>query len=570
MRTTITQQTTKDVNKIQLSTWLDHFYKWESQQPERVYLRQPIGDTWKDYTWQEVGQQARAMASALRSLNLPPKSHIGIFSKNCAHWIMSDLAIMMAGHVSVPLFPTLTAEQLKLVLDHSETKVLFVGKLDDWENPKQGISEAVQVISFPAYKGAAEINGEGIWQWDDLCQRHEAMQENYYPEPRDLATICYTSGTTGRPKGVMISYYAFAKVGDATIANADFQPGNDRFFSYLPLNHMAERIVVEGASFVSGGTIYFAESLDTFAKNLQEASPTHFLAVPRIWTKFQQGVLAKLPAKKLDTLLKLPIISGIIKKKIRKGLGLDKARFILTGAAPMPPDLFSWYHRLGVKIREGYGMSENTAACTIMRPENIRLGTVGQAQPGAEIRIDPKTGEILMRAEWLMDGYYKDPELTAETIKDGWLHTGDKGELSPDGFLKITGRVKEIFKTAKGEYVSPFSLESGFALNPYIEHICVTGAGLPQPIALVILNEEGKKADKAQVSESLAASCKEVNSQVFSYENLKHLVVLEKEEWTVDNGFITPTLKTKRNRIEEVYKKHYEQWYAQEDLIIWV
>ena len=561
---------TKKKQKIEnsgLPTLIEHFYKWEKQKPHDVFLRQPIGDQWEEYTWAQVGEQARRMASAIHDLNLPPKSHIGIVSKNCVHWVMSDLAIMMSGHISVPLFPTLTAGQIKQVLEHSDTKVLFVGKLEVWDQMKDGILADIQVIKFPQYTYADEIKGEGFLEWDELIARHEPYTKNYIPKLSDLLTICYTSGTTGTPKGVMLTYYAFATVYEAVRDKSKYEDENTYFLSYLPMNHMAERIVVESASIVSGGHISFVESLDTFFKNLIDTRPTHFFGVPRIWTKFQQGVLQKTSQKKLDFLYKIPILSGMVKRKIRKGLGLDRVRVALTGAAPMAVSTFRWYRKLGLSIREGYGMSENTAVCTAMPEEYPKIGTVGTPQPGVELKIDSETNEILMKSEWVMEGYYKNPEKTAQVFNDGWLKTGDQGRIDDEGFLVITGRVKEIFKTAKGEYVSPFPIESRFAWNSMIELICVVGSGLPQPIGLVILSPEGLAADRQTIIDSLTETTQKVNSEVFPYEQIKRLVII-KDEWSVNTGILTPTLKTKRNVIDQRYQEHYETWYHHKDLVI--
>ncbi len=565
----IDSQRKQKMDACMLPTMIEYFYQWEKSKAKQTYLRQPIGDQWIEYTWEQVGLQARRMAQALKAMDLPPQSHIGIVSKNCAHWIMSDLAIMIAGHISVPFFPTLVAEQLEQVLEHSDTQVLFVGKLDNWEIMKKGIPSHVKVITYPPYSGGAKVENPDFLNWDDLLNVHEPLMENYIPKHSDLLTICYTSGTTGVPKGVMLSNYCFSTVFEEVKAEAGYDKEPVAFFSYLPLNHMAERLVVEAASLVSGGSISFAESLDTFAKNLAATRPTHFLAVPRIWTKFQQGVFAKIPPEKLNLFFKIPLLNSFIKKKIKKGLGLDRAHHVLTGAAPMPESLFKWYRTLGIPIREGYGMSENTAVCTSMQGDKIKFGTVGQPFPAVELKIHPDTGEILMRSEWVMEGYYKQPELTAQVIRDGWLHTGDKGELDSEGFLRITGRVKEIFKTAKGEYVSPFTIESGFALNNHIEQICVVGSGLPQPMGLLVLSEEGKKVPKAQVLEGLKTSMEEVNSKVYPYERLHKLVVVS-EEWNIDTGVMTPTLKIKRNKIEDLYAQHFEAWYAASEPIIWL
>lgn len=547
-----------------LKTFLDYFYQWESSKPNAVFLRQPFGDEWKDFTWAETGNQVRRMATYLKSLDLPPHSNIGLVSKNCAEWFIADLAIMMAGHVSVPFYATLTADQINYVLVHSGCSVLFVGKLDDWVGMKPGIPQNTKCISFPTYNPDTDHV-----QWEDILANHEPMKENPVPHLDDLFSIIYTSGTTGNPKGVMATFGAVAACVEKTKAIVRYDLPETRFFSYLPLCHIAERNIVEATSIGTGGTVYFAESLDTFAKNLAEASPTHFLAVPRIWTKFQLGILSKMPQKKLDMFLKIPILSGIVKKKIRTGLGLNEAKLVLTGAAPMPISLIRWFRKLGINIQEAYGMTENLGAVCMMPADKPVDGSVGKLYPGMEVKIDAKTGEILTRSDWNMTGYYKEPTMTADTIDaEGWIHTGDVGELDDENYLKITGRVKEMYKTSKGEYIAPSQIEFGFADNKLIEQICVVGQSLPQPIALVVLSDMAKGANKTEINQSLTSTLSELNPMLKSYERIQKIVIM-KDAWTVENNMLTPTMKIKRNIIEKNYASNMEPWYEGKEPIIW-
>lgn len=545
-------------------TLLDYFYHWEATTPDNIYLKQPFGDTFRDFTWKEAGRQARSLAAYLRSLNLPAKSNIGLVSKNCAEWLIADLAILMSGHISVPFYATLTAAQINHVLTHSGCEVLFVGKLDDWQGMKSGIPINLKCISFPTYNPDSEHV-----QWNDVLAKYPPITLNYVPDLDDLFTIIYTSGTTGNPKGVMLKYSAMSNGIYASKDVAALEIPNPRFFSYLPLCHIAERNVVESAGITTGGTTYFAETLESFAKNLADAKPTHFLAVPRIWTKFQLGVLAKMPQKKLDIFLKIPILNNIVKKKIRVGLGLDKAEIVLTGAAPMPNSLIVWFRKLGIVIQEAYGMTENLGAVCMMPKDAIKDGSVGKLYPGMEVKIAAGNGEILTRSKWNMVGYYKEPQLTAETIDaDGWIHTGDVGELDSENYLKITGRVKEMYKTSKGEYVAPAQIEFGFADNNFIEQICVAGGNLPQPIALLVLSELGKATDKQVVKQSLEETLKNLNPNLKSYERVQRMVVL-REPWTVENNKMTPTLKIKRNVIEKEFAPKLESWYEKPETVFW-
>lgn len=553
---------TKFPERSTLKTMIEKFYHWEKTMPDKVFLRQPYGDTWKTFTFAEAGREARKIATWIRE-QVPAKSHIGLVSKNHSYWIITDLAIAMADCISVPFFPTLNAEQLNQVLVHSECKILFVGKLDNWQGMKEGIPANVKTIALP------DSPAKELLQWESIAPKIEPLQENVKPDLDEVFTIIYTSGTTGTPKGAMITHLNTAMAMETNIQFLHLNHNDNQFFSYLPLCHIAERCIVEAFSIQCGGTVSFVESIDTFGKNLEDAQPTHFLAVPRIWIKFQMGILAKMPQKKLNFLLSLPIISSLVKKKIKKKLGLSRARMIVTAAAPMPAETLKWFHKLDIRIQEVYGMTENHAACTIMREDNMKIGTVGQPFPGVELRIDPQNGEIQMRAPWIMKGYYKDPEKTAEVIdSEGWLHTGDVGELDDQGFLKITGRVKDTFKTTKGEFIVPAPIEWGFATNHFIEQICVTGRTLDQPVALVVLSEIGLKASKDEVSKSLEHSCKEVNAGLPNYARISKIIIT-KEAWTVDNGMLTPTLKIKRNILEDRYAPLLAKAMSSDKMVVW-
>ena len=536
---------------------LEMMYKWEEEKSDKVYLSQPIDGVWNNWTYNEVMDEVRKMASYIKSLNLEEKSKIAILSKNCAHWIMSDLAIMMSGHVSVPLYPNLSAETLNKILIHSETRLMFVGKLDGFSKMQSGIPEDMSCITYPFYS-------EDYPKWDEVTKGVEPLMENVIRDDNELATIIYTSGTTGDPKGVMHKFY---NLSFATTNAVNALPlENESFFSYLPLCHIAERLLVQMGSIYTGGKVSFAENLDTFADNLSTASPTVFLGVPRIWTKFQQGILTKLPQKKLNILLSIPFVSSLIKKKIQKGLGLSKARNIFTGAAPTPAPLIRWFARLGIHIQEAYAMTENTCYSHVSFRDNIKIGSVGQALPYCEVKLSEEN-EILIKHDALMDGYYKEEGQTNKTIKNGWLHTGDEGEIDENRFLTITGRVKDIFKTSKGKYVAPSPIEMKLSANKNIEQVCVVGNGLPQPIALITLSEIGLSKQKEDLIKSLEKTLKIVNTKLDGHERI-HNIVLVNEEWNIANKLLTPTMKIKRNSIEKKYKEHYSNWYHSSNKII--
>ena len=545
------------------------FYHWEKTTPDAPFLRQPFGDKWEIYTWKEAGQMARKLATGLHSLGLPPKSHIGLVSKNCREWVIADLAIMMAGYVSVPFYPTLKADQVGQLIEAGDVKALFAGKLDDWEGMKEGVPSDMPLIRFPHYKGCSEIK-EGT-DWYEFMDQFEPIEGEPSAELEDIWTIVFTSGTTGMPKGVVLTYDALQSTDQVIVGNNHLKvslEGDNQFFSFLPLNHIAERVVVENTCIKYGGVISFAESLETFAKNLQETQPSLFFAVPRIWTKFQLGVLAKMPQKRLDLLLSIPIVSGIIKKKLREGLGMSNVRGCLTGAASIPEATKNWFRRLNIPIAEGYGMTENCALCSCLEAKDIVPGSVGPALPGATIKIHPETGEILMKAPFVMRGYYKDPEKTAETIQDGWLHTGDQGRLDEAGNLFITGRVKDTFKTAKGKFIAPAPIEWHFAQDADIEQICILGLGCPQPLALVVPSEIGLAKPKEELKAGLNATLKMVNQKLPNYQKVS-TIVIAKDVWDIENGLLTPTLKVKRNVMGQRYKDLLLSWHEDKEPVLW-
>ena len=545
------------------------FYEWEKNFPNQPFLNQPFGDTWETYTWGESGEMARKIASALKSFNLPQGAHIGLISKNCREWVIADIAIVMAGYVSVPFFANLTGEQLQEVIELGDVKALFVGKVEDWENTKQSVNENLPVISFPNYKGHSII--DKALKWKDIMNDFEPLQKVHRPFMNDIWSIIFTSGTTGIPKGVVINYKAIEEskwsVLELNPTKTDLY-GDNRYFSYLPLNHIAERLVVEYNCFRFGGAIYFTEAIGTFSQNLIDTKPTIFFAVPRILTKFQQGILTTMSQAHLDTVLSNPEQSEFIKKKLRAALGLDETRALISGAAPLSESLKEWYTSIGLPITNGYGMTENCAITTILFPEEKKPGSVGKAQPRVKIKIDSETGEILMRGPFLMSGYYKRQDLTDESISEGWLRTGDQGRLDDEGYLFITGRIKDTFKTAKGKFIVPAKIEAPFTKSEVLEQICLVGLGCPQPMLLVNLSDVGKSKEKKILENELIHLLKNVNSDLSNYQKISTLII-NNEDWSVGNGLLTPTLKIKRNAIYQRYKTNLIQWHENNKQIIW-
>ena len=555
---------------------LQRLYHWEQTAPSRLVLTQPMGKdaggTVATFTWAQVLDGARRMAAHLQSQGLKPGDRVALISKNTAWWLMADFSIWLAGGVSVPLYPTLAADTISQILTHSEARWLFIGKLDGWAGMKPGVPAGLPCIRLPLAPAMAEMPA-GTEDWDAITARTKPLAGNPVRDGDELATIMYTSGTTGAPKGVMHSFATFAWSIEAGLKRVAVDL-DTRMLSYLPLSHVAERTLVEHGLLATSMQVYFADSLDTFAQDLQRARPTAFFSVPRLWVKFQQGVAAKMPPAKLSRLLKIPILNNIVRKKILGALGLDQCKFAAGGAAPMPPELLNWYARLGLPIVEVYGMTENCGVSHATLPGVQRPGTVGPAYEGVSHRIAPADGEIQVKSEGLMLGYYKEPELTRDAFTaDGWLHTGDKGSIDAEGNLKITGRVKDLFKTSKGKYVAPAPIEDKLVMHPSVEACCVTGANLGQPLAVLMLNADAiagvaTSAGREALQASLGEHLKTVNATLDPHEQLDSLIVVT-QPWTVDNGFITPTFKVKRNRVEEVYGPRYEAWSGGRQKVVW-
>jgi long-chain acyl-CoA synthetase len=547
---------------MEASSPLARFLHWENQKPSGLFLNQPINGGKKTWTYQEAGTEIRKMASAIKALGYPDRSNIAILSKNCAHWVMADLAIMMTGHISVPLYATLTAPSIKQILDHSQSKAIIIGKLDEYPSQQEGISSGIARIGIEMYGVHESLS------WEKLVQANPPTESIYNWSKDDLMTIMYTSGTTGMPKGVMHTSGNFDVVLRAAIEELRL-PMEPSLFSYLPMSHIAERMGIEVYGFYSGAQFSFAESLETFPKNLFETQPHSFFAVPRIWAKFREKILEKMPQKKLSRLLSIPIIGSIVKKSIRKKLGLSRATHIYSGAAPISVDLLEWFKSIGIEIFQAIGMTEDCVYSHFNRHGKNKIGTVGIPFKNLKVKI-AADGELRLKSDANMKGYYKEPSLTAESFdEEGYLKTGDKGEIDSEGFLTIVGRIKDQFKTDKGKYVAPAPIEMKLLANTDIEQVCVVGMGIPQPLALTVLSAAGKAKSKEAIIESLSASLKEVNAELESYEKIEKAVIMQ-GDWTVPNGLMTPTMKVKRNEVEKIHVPKYPGWYhTKEEAVIW-
>ncbi|PAR35249.1 AMP-binding protein [Vibrio metoecus] len=537
--------------------------RWAQERPNEVYLKQIINRKFVEFTYADVADQALRLVSALRGLGAEPGDRIALISKNCAEWFICDLALMLGDYISVPIFPTAGSETIDYCLEHSESKILIVGKLDDNKATTQVLTNRPNLLSIALpYPSAAQCQ----YEYRTLLKQHQPSTErpNHFDEK--VMSLVYTSGTSGLPKGAMLTYGAFTWSAQQLINHIGIEEG-DRLFSYLPLAHITERVYIFGSSILGGVPTAFPESLDTFIEDVKMHRPTLFISVPRLWTLFQQRIQDKLPQKKLNILLKIPFINSLIKRKLADGLGLDQARVLGCGSAPVSPALLEWYHSVGLNITEAWGMTESFAYSTLNYPFRAdKIGTVGNAGPGIELKI-AEDEEILVRSKGLFAGYYKNDTATAESFNDdGWLHTGDIGFIDSEGYLTIQGRKKDTFKTAKGKFVAPVPIEKKLFEYSRVEMMCLIGSGLPAPILLVIPHQF-PDFDRARYERTVQKVITRMNKELESHEQIKGVLMI-KDPWSIDNDILTPTLKIKRHVLEKKYHDVGQDW-PKGQLVVW-
>jgi len=520
--------------------------QWARQKPDSVWLIQPVQGQIRTYTWAQAAERVAGMAAALKAQNWAPGSCVAISGLNTAHWILADLAIQMAGLVPVGLYPKQAARHTSYILDHCAAKAVFLGPMEDGPAFLQALPAGILRISLP-YPDAPR----GDQTWDQFVAGHAPLPHYERPAPEALAFLVYTSGTTGNPKGVMLSFGNLAFIAQVYL-KAMPSPGGERMFSYLPLAHALERAAVEIASLYWGAEIYFLEKFDQLARQLPIAAPTRFFAVPLVWSRLHAGVTARIPEAKLRRLLRIPLLGRVLRYRLAKRIGLHRTRTVFSGAAPIPRATLDFIRDgFGLDILECYGQSE-ALYCSMNLPGATRLGSVGKPFADAGFRLSEE-GEIQLRHPGVMLGYYKDAEKTQEAFTaDGWLRTGDKGRLDADGYLYITGRVKDIFKTAKAKYVAPAPIEGALAKNTDIDQLCLVGMNLTQPIMVVSLTAEARGKPRAQLEQQLLADMREVNVPLEDHEKIAKLLLV-RDGWSIENGFLTPTMKVRRNIVEERY-----------------
>jgi long-chain acyl-CoA synthetase len=552
---------TVDPNTLPLEAMLE----WARLKPDAPWLLQPVEGRTLRYTWRDAVAQVRRMAAALQAQGWPPGSRIAISGLNTAHWFLADFAILMAGHVPVGLYPKQAAKITRYVFEHSDAKAVFLGPMSDAAQFVDAVPDGVLKIRMP-YPAAPR----GDVEWDAFCADVAPLQEYVARAPDAMYLLIYTSGTTGDPKGVVLTAAGLQWLRAAFSRVAPQLCEHERLFSYLPLAHFLERLAIENGSLLWGAEVHFLEAPERMGAQLAQVAPTRFMAVPLVWLRLRAAILQKMPQRRLDRLLRIPVLRGWLKRRLRRAIGLDNARFCLTGAAPIPADVLAWFSdTLGIVIQEGYGPTESGAYASLTPFDRPRFGAAGKPMADAGFRL-ADDGEIQLKHPGLMAGYYRDPERTRESFTaDGWLRTGDKGRVDDDGYLFITGRIRDIFKTLKGKYVVPAPIESALARDADIDQLCLVGRRLTQPVMLVTLTAQARAkprdALELQMRDGLAA----VNAALESHERIAKVCVA-RDAWTIDNGLMTPTMKIRRDSVED----RYGDWVARaaedrDTLVVW-
>lgn len=538
--------------------------KNEQEKGGQLYLKQPKEGQWHEFSWREVVEQARKIRTFLYEKGLKKGDKVAIISKNCAEWFITDFGIALANMVSVPLFPNQSQENIEFIFNHADVKFVFIGKLDKPKEMMQRIPKNYPSLAYDYHR----LDTDYQWQEVLACEPAQAFE---LPEPEDLYTIIYTSGTTGNPKGAVYDHLRIANL--LSVVGKDIQsriPDVDfiHFVSYLPLAHVFERGNVELASIKLPCDVSFLESQAKFGETMQEICPTVFAGVPRIWSMFKKKIEAKLPEKKLNILLKIPVLSSLIKRKIKRALGFQRTQAFVCGASHVPVDVLHFFKKLGINILEGYGQTESLAYATLTHEETIRQSYVGEPRQGVKIKVG-EGDELLLHTDFLMKAYHKDPQATKEMLNEqGWLKTGDIVHVDEKQRVRILGRLSDTFKNQKGEFVHPVRVEETFERDDDIEYLCLVGQGLPGNLLIVNLSEEGKKVDRALLEDHLKTRMGNANRLLHEFDKIASILVVN-EEWNIDNNLITPTFKVKRRFIIAKYQNILQQAFDNKEKVVW-
>ncbi|MFT7286303.1 MAG: long-chain acyl-CoA synthetase [Halieaceae bacterium] len=527
------------MNLNTLPAFLDY---WAETRGDKIWMRDLQADGSVDYSWAESQRQVTAMSAALEA-RFGNGARMVILSRNRPHWFLADMSIIRSGNVTVSMFTTLPSATAQYIAELTEATVLFLGETANWEAVRPVLPEGITIVTLPG----VEIEGEHL-RWDDLLAEGEGKSPAYVCQPDDMMSLVFTSGTTGMPKGV-IQTHASNIVPIQRFIDAFGLRDQPRYFSYLPLSHIAERQIVEFSSLFCCGEVNFSESAVTLLRDLQRTRPHMFFGPPRVWEQFQQAVLGKFGGQEAlgTALAQDPAGVG---KLVLDTMGLGEVEYCLTAAAPTPPPLIHWWDSLGLTLMEGFGQTE-AMGLIISGHDSRRIGSIGKPIGEVEYKLTEE-GELAVRADGCTPGYYKEPEKTAELIRDGWLHTGDKARVDEDGFIYITGRVKDYFKTIQGKFVAPPPIEGQFADNPFIEQQCLIGRGFSKTVMVAVLTEAARSEAREAIDVSIRASVAAINDSVEKHARIGAVIVSE-ESWSIENEVLTPTLKIRRDKIDELF-----------------
>jgi long-chain acyl-CoA synthetase len=584
-----------------------------AERGDAVALREKDLGVWRAVTWRQYGERARRTGLGLVALGLRPRDVVSIIADNGPEWLYTDLGTMSAGGVTNGIYTTDSPRQVEYIVNDSGTRFFFAGndeQLDKILDVRARCPALVKIIVYDL-DGLHGFKDEQVMAFDDLLELG-ARYDREHPgawdrlveiaRPEDLAILVYTSGTTGPPKGAMLSHRNILfQLGYADFI-AEPRPG-DQQLSFLPLSHVAERTFTVFYPLRTGATVNFAESIDTVPENIREVAPAVFFAVPRIWEKFYSGVAlrmreasrlgrlaygwalgvgmrvaeSRIEGRPPSLLLRLlyQVADLVALDNVKRSMGLHRVRGAATGAAPIAPELIKWFMALGVEMREVYGQTENSGLATVMPRDRIKLGTVGVARADTEVRLSPQ-GEILLRGPHVFLGYYKNPERTAQTIVDGWLHTGDVGRIDAEGFVTITDRMKDIIITAGGKNITPSEIENQLKFSPYISDAVVVGDQRKFLSCLVMIDHETVAQfaqEKSVPFTNFASLCRakevqdliwgeieRVNKQFARVETVKKFHLIS-ELLTPEDEELTPTMKLKRAFVNRKYKDAIDAMY---------
>ncbi|MBU4180293.1 MAG: long-chain fatty acid--CoA ligase [Gammaproteobacteria bacterium] len=592
------------------------FWNAVQKRGPNVWMRQKEFGIWRSWSWNQTAEAVREIAHGLMALGFAPHETASILSNTTVEWVLADLAVLSAGGVSNGIYPTDAADQVQFLCEDSGTTVLFVEddeQLDKVLEVRQHLPRLKKIVVFDM-EGLHELNDPQVISLDALRELGRTHAKTHAGEmetrvaacrPQDLAILVYTSGTTGKPKGAMHSHrgLVYTVHGYNTLIARD---EHDECMCFLPLCHIAERMGGEYFSLYTGAKLNFVENPETVPENVREIAPTVFTAVPRVWEKFYSGVMITLKeASQLQqaayawaigigqrvaelVMAGQPVPGGLrvqfrlarllVLDNVRKLIGIHRARFLVTGAAPISPDLVRWYLALGVPMLEVWGMTETCGASTGIPADRIKPGSIGPAASYNEVRLDPQTSEILVRGPNVFMGYLNLPEKTAETIDaDGWLHTGDVGVVDEEGFFRITDRMKDIIITAGGKNITPSELENELKFSPYVTDAVVIGDKRAYLTVIIMIDQENveKYAQDTDVPFSnyasltrapevqalIQAEIDRVNKKFARVEQIKKFFLLD-TQLSAEDEELTPTMKLKRKLVQQKYAGQIDAMYS--------